>query len=89
MEYGEIGGQCGTCRFAAEFDYGPGPSGDGDGVHCTSEEHADFLEGQGMEGLKEELKEYGFMDLFRIEALADESYRCPQWQPSDAWLAKK
>ncbi len=35
--------QCGTCKFADRFDYGPSPSGPEDGVHCTSEEHAAWL----------------------------------------------
>lgn len=81
MGYGEIEGQCGTCRFAAEFDYASSPSGPEDGVHCTSEDHAEYLEGHGVVGVKKQLEEYGFMDLFRIEAVAEESFRCPQWEP--------
>ena len=83
-KYKETEGQCGTCKFAAGFDYGPSPSGPEDGVHCTSEENAKLLD-EHLEGnrCQEELARYGYIDLFRLEVLADEHYKCPNWQPKE------
>lgn len=79
-----IEGQCGTCVFAEEFDFGPSPSEGTDGVHCTSSAHAKFLDDAGGGTTnQDQLQEYGFMDLFRLEFLAEESFRCPQWQKWD------
>lgn len=72
-EYQEIEGQCSTCRFAAEFGYSSGPSGPEDGVHCTSEANA-----ISMNALPE-FREYGFLDLFRLECIAEDTFRCPHW----------
>jgi hypothetical protein len=81
-KYKEIEGQCGTCRFADCFEYGPCPSGPEDGVHCTSEEHAKWLDEQmGGTGNVDQLKQYGYLDLFRLEVLEGEDYECPYWQP--------
>ena len=74
--------QCGTCKFADRFDYGPSPSGPEDGVHCTSEEHAACLDEQSKGNLyRQKLAEQGYIDLFRLEVLMPEDYECPHWQP--------
>ena len=79
-EYGTVEGQCGTCLFAKEFGFASSPSGPEDGVHCTSIEHAKFNdENEGDKRNMSELTEYGFMDLWRLEAMAEEGYRCPNW----------
>ncbi len=79
-EYGTVDGQCGTCRFAKEFGYADCPSGPEDGVHCTSIEQAKLVDEQeGNNRWMSELTEYGFMDLWRLEAMAEEDYRCPNW----------
>ena len=76
--------QCGTCKFAAGFDYAPSPSGPEDGVHCTSQEHAAWLdEGAASKRFQEELVQYGYMELFRLEVLEAEDYECPHWQPKE------
>ena len=76
-----VDGQCGTCRFAAGFDFGSSPSGPEDGVHCNSREHAIWMDEQNDYNYNvQELDEYGFMDLFRLEVLAEEDYRCPHWE---------
>jgi hypothetical protein len=76
--------QCGACKFAAGFDYGPGPSGNQDGVNCTSQEHATWLDEQaGGNRFRQELAEHGHMDLFRLEILEPEDYECPHWQPKE------
>lgn len=74
-------GQCGTCKFADAFDYADSPSGPEDGVHCTSEAMAKDLDSLGNDTHnQEELKESGFMNLWRLETLAEESYRCKYWE---------
>jgi len=74
-EYGEVEGQCGTCLLADGFDYGPSPSGPEDGVHCTS---YGLARETGQYSI-EEIGEYGFLDIFRLEALAEEDHRCSHW----------
>ena len=80
-----VEGQCGTCAFAQEFDYGPAPSDENEGVHCTSEGHARWLDAdlkgnQTTTSSQDQIREYGFIDLFRWEVMADEDFCCPQWQ---------
>ena len=76
-----IEGQCGTCKFAAVFDFADCPSGPEDGVHCTSEAHAKMLDEQtGGDCYTQEYKEYGFLSLWRLEAIAEQSFRCANWQ---------
>jgi hypothetical protein len=76
--------QCGTCKFAAGFDFGPSPSGPEDGVHCTSQEHAAWLDEVATgRRFQEELAQYGYMELFRLEILEPEGYECPHWQPKE------
>ena len=83
MGYGRVVGQCGTCFFAKEFSYADSKSDPEDGVHCISLEHAkanDEKEGGNGSNLNmSELTEYGFMTLWRLEAMAKEDYRCPHW----------
>lgn len=75
-------GQCGTCKFAACFDYADSPSGPEDGVHCTSEAHVKMMDEQtqGDCNNMEEFKAYGFVNLWRLEQVAEESCRCPNWE---------
>jgi hypothetical protein len=87
----KIEGQCGTCKFALAFDYAPSPSGPEDGVHCGCEglaKHLDahtYVKDEGIVGElnQQELKEYGFLELWRLEALCEESYRCEFWEPKE------
>lgn len=81
-EYKVIHGQCGTCKFAKEFGIADCPSGAEDGVHCTSREQAIFNDnctGGDTEYLKE-FDENGYCLYWRLEALVEENYICPQWQ---------
>jgi len=80
MGYGQVEGQCGTCLFAKEFDFADSPSGPEDGVHCISIEQAKLVDRQeGNNRWMSELTEYGFMDMWRLEAMAEEDYKCPNW----------
>ena len=73
-------GQCGTCKFAAA--YVDSLSEDTDWVHCSSVTHAKMLDDQsGGEHYMQELKEYRFLNLWRLESLAEVSFKCPNWQP--------
>ena len=95
----KIEGQCGTCAHALDFGYGSSPSGPEDGVHCDSLELAKSQDKQNnstepeyadlVDFNQKELAQYGFMDLFRLECLAEDTYRCDFWQPSKAWLSQK
>jgi hypothetical protein len=77
-----IDGQCGTCNFASCFDYATSPSGPEDGVHCVSEKQAKLMDEQtGSTQNVAELKEFGFMDLWRLEAMAEPTFRCENWEP--------
>ncbi len=88
----KIEGQCGTCEHAVGFGSADGPSGPEDGVHCNSLELAKALDGQensddpDMVDLRDhnqkELAEYGHMELWRLECLAEETYRCNFWKES-------
>lgn len=83
-DYKLIDGQCGTCASEAKFDYAEGnQAGPEDGVHCTSTELAKAMDDAGFTGNEEELDEYGFMDLLRLEFLAEETFRCPHWKPKE------
>jgi hypothetical protein len=80
----KIEGQCGTCRFALAFDYASSPSGPEDGVHCNSERMAKNLADYHRDdSYQQELQEYGFMDLWRLEALGDETDRCEFWESKE------
>ena len=76
-----VEGQCGTCKFAAAFDFADSPSGPEDGVHCTSEAQAKMLDEQSeVDWYMQEYKEYGFLSLWRLVDVAEPSYRCANWQ---------
>ena len=80
-ETAPIEGQCGTCKFAAVFDFADSPSGPEDGVHCTSEDHAKMLDEQtGGDCYMQEYKDYGFLSLWRLETIAEPSFKCANWQ---------
>ena len=81
--YKKIEGQCGTCGSAIEFGYPPSPGEATEGVHCSSENLARRLDAM------DDFQAYGFSDLYRLEVLAEESYRCPNWTSSEAWRAEK
>lgn len=70
-----IDGQCGTCKFAKEFVSDSGDPNFMDKVHCSSEKKADT------EYLMAEWKIRGWMDLWRLECLAEETFRCKSWRP--------
>ena len=75
-----IDGQCGTCVFADCFDYPDSPGGPEDGVHCISLKHAEFMDEQtGSKDYTESLTSYGFLNLWRLELVAEEEFHCPQW----------
>jgi hypothetical protein len=76
-----IEGQCGTCKFAAVFGFAGSPTGHEDGVHCTCEDHAKMLDEQtGGDGYMQEYKDFEFLSLWRLEAIAEQSFRCANWQ---------
>ncbi len=76
-----VEGQCGTCKFAAAFDFADSPSGPDDGVHCTSLAQAKMLDEQtGSDDYMQEYQEYGFLSLWRLEDVAEPSFRCANWQ---------
>jgi len=81
--YKLIEGQCGTCGWAAGFEYADGPSGPEDAVKCTSEGMADLLRSQDQGELTEMLESEGYMNLWRLEAMAEETHRCKHWKPKD------
>jgi len=76
-EYKEIEGQCGTCGWAVGFDYAGSPSGPEDGVNCGNETLARELGSWGV------WKEMGYNQLWRLEALAEESFRCQHWKTKE------
>lgn len=81
-----VDGQCGTCLFAKEFGYSSSPSGPEDGVHCISYHWAKRQDDltHGNTKYIEELIEDGFVDILRLETLAEEVFRCPSWLSKDA-----
>ncbi|UCH51357.1 MAG: hypothetical protein JSV54_00880 [Chloroflexota bacterium] len=72
---------CETCRFAKSFAVGPGISGSEEGVECTNLEFAEYLDRlQKSDSYQREFKERGFINVFRVEAVAtDESEACQFW----------
>ena len=83
-KYKSIEGQCGTCAFAAAFDYAEGnQAGPEDGVHCTSIDHAKALDDSGDNYSLQELVCFGFMDLLRLEFLAEETFSCSEWRAKE------
>jgi len=38
---------------------------------------------------QEELKEYGHINIFRLEAVAEEDFTCQSWEPSEQWLQQE
>jgi len=74
-EYKEIEGQCGTCGWAKEFHFADSPSGPEDAVNCASETLARALGDWGI------WHEQGYVQIWRLEALAEETFRCQHWDP--------
>lgn len=86
----KIEGQCGTCAHALGFGYGSSPSGPEDGVRCDSLELAKHMDeifnsdepdmADLIDQNQKELAGNGSMDLYRLECLAEETYRCDFWK---------
>ena len=74
---------CATCKFAKGFALGPGISGSEEGVKCTNAEFAEYLDGlQKSDSYQKEFNERGFINIFRVEAVASgESEACQFWKP--------
>jgi len=72
---------CETCEFAKDFVVGPGISGSEEGVECTNLEFAKYLDRlQKSNSYQGEFNERGFINVFRVEAVAsDESEACQFW----------
>ena len=73
---------CATCKFAKGFAFGPGISGSEEGVECTNLELARYLdELQKGTSYQKEFNEYGFINIFRVEAVAsEEDEECQFWE---------
>jgi len=73
---------CATCKFAKGFTVGPGISGSEEGVNCTNSELARYLDKlQEGDSYQREFNEYGFISLFRVEAVAtDRREGCQFWE---------
>jgi len=75
---------CTTCVHAIKLTAGPSPSGPLDGVNCDSYGVAELLDnfaGEGdYAGYREEFKEHGFINIFRLEVIDPEA-ECPYHAP--------
>ncbi len=71
--------QCGTCKHG-EIDYPPSPGDSEDGVNCSSREMMENLAEHGQEDLREEYARWGFINVWRLEELAEPEYECPYWE---------
>ena len=73
---------CATCRFAKGFAIGPGISGVEEGVKCANLEFARYLDKlQKSDSYQQEFYEHGFINIFRVEAVAtDEREACQFWK---------
>jgi len=73
---------CATCKFAKGFAIGPGISGSEEGVKCNNLELAKYLDKlQKSDSYQKEFKEHGFINIFRVEAVAtDEREACQFWE---------
>jgi hypothetical protein len=75
---------CATCKFATGFGPGPGISGSEEGVKCANVELARYLDKlQKSDSYQKEFKQRGFINIFRVEAVATESgEKCQFWKPT-------
>ncbi|MBM3142062.1 MAG: hypothetical protein FJ005_03295 [Chloroflexi bacterium] len=73
---------CATCKFAKGFSLGPGISGSEEGVKCTNLEFARYLDKlQKSDSYQKEFAEHGFINVFRVEAVAcGEGEVCQFWE---------
>ena len=73
---------CATCKFAKGFAFGPGISGPEEGVKCINSELARYLdELQKGTSYQHEFNEHGFINIFRVEAVAsDKGEECQFWE---------
>ena len=73
---------CATCKFAKKFAFGPGISGAEEGVECTNLELARYLdELQKSSSYQQEFSERGFINIFRVEAVAsNKDEECQFWE---------
>jgi hypothetical protein len=76
---------CATCKFAQGFAFGPGISGPEEGVKCTNSEFARYLdELQKGTSYQQEFNEHGFINIFRVEAVAShKGEECQFWEAQD------
>ena len=76
---------CATCKFAKGFSLGPGISGSEEGVKCTNLEFAEYLDKlQKSDSYQKEFAEHGFINIFRVEAVAfGEGESCQFWETKD------
>jgi len=78
-------GRCDTCGYALYLGYPPAPGGATDGVACSCEAVAE------RDGMTEEYKEYGYLNLWRYEVISelDEDNYCENWAPKPYAVAEK
>ena len=77
-----MGGKvCATCKYARGFSVGPGISGSDEGVKCANAEFARYLDGlQKSDSYEKEYNKQGFINVFRVEAVATEdAEQCSFW----------
>ena len=62
---------CAACKYAERFSFGPGISGADEGVMCTNYELAKYLDNlQKSDSYEKEFNQNGFINIFRVEAVA-------------------
>jgi len=73
---------CATCKFAKGFAVGPGISSSDEGVKCSNSELAKYLDRlQKSDSYQREFNEHGFINIFRVEAVASgEGEECQFWK---------
>ncbi len=73
---------CATCDFAIGFAVGPGISSHDEGVKCSNVDLAKYLDKlQKSDSYQREFDNRGFINIFRVEAVAvEEAEQCQFWQ---------
>jgi hypothetical protein len=82
---------CATCKYAEGFSIGPGISGSDEGVKCTNSKFARYLDDlQKSDSYEKEYKRQGFINVFRVEAVATEkAEQCQFWSGKRAKKASR